>query len=57
MTQEEVESAIDDHYLAEAQTLTRGAEANLLKLAELRGRMSEEQRQRWTEIRQAFRPS
>ncbi|NJQ04637.1 DNA repair ATPase [Streptomyces lonarensis] len=57
MTEEEVESAIDDHYLAEAQTLTRGAEANLLKLAELRGRMTEEQRQRWSDIRQAFRPS
>ncbi|WP_103501049.1 DNA repair ATPase, partial [Streptomyces sp. SM14] len=54
MTEEELESAIDDHYLAEAQTLTAGAEANLLKLAELRDRMSEEQRARWAEIKRGF---
>ena len=28
---------ISDHYIGEAQTLTTGAEQNLLKLAELRG--------------------
>ncbi|WP_165986960.1 DNA repair ATPase [Streptomyces sp. YIM 98790] len=54
MTEEEVEALIDDHYLAEAQTLTRGAEANLLKLAELRGRMTPEQAARWAEIKRAF---
>jgi hypothetical protein len=56
MTDEELESAIDDHYLAEAQTLTQGAEANLLKLAELRDRMTDEQRTRWAEIKRSFRP-
>jgi hypothetical protein len=56
MTTEELESAIDDHYLAEAQTLTQGAEANLLKLAELRDRMTDEQRARWAEIKRTFRP-
>lgn len=55
MTDEELEAAIDDHYLAEAQTLTQGAEANLLKLAELRGKLTEEQRRRWEEIKHAFR--
>ncbi|MDB1086790.1 DNA repair ATPase [Streptomyces sp. ACA25] len=54
MTDEETEALIDDHYLAEAQTLTRGAEANLLKLAELRGRMSPEQAARWAEITRTF---
>lgn len=37
MNEAELESAIDDHYRAESQTLTSDAEANLLKLAELRG--------------------
>lgn len=54
MTPQELEALIDDHYLGEAQTLTTGAEENLLKLAELRGRMSEEQRRRWSEIGQTF---
>ncbi|WP_344259809.1 DNA repair ATPase [Streptomyces sodiiphilus] len=55
MNDEELEALIDDHYLAEAQTLTTGAEANLLKLAELRGRMSPEQAERWEHIKAAFR--
>jgi hypothetical protein len=45
---------IDDHYVGEAQTLTSGAEANLLKLAELRGRMTAEQARRWVEVKQGF---
>jgi hypothetical protein len=54
MNAEELQRLIDDHYQAESQTLTTGAEANLLKLAELRGRMSEAQRQRWEAIKQEF---
>lgn len=54
MNDEELETLIDDHYLGEAQTLTTGAESNLLKLAELRGRLSEEQAQRWTEVKSAY---
>ncbi len=50
----ELEALIDDHYLGEAQTLTTGAEHNLLKLAELRGTMSDEQSARWTEIKRGF---
>ncbi|GAA2593138.1 DNA repair ATPase [Winogradskya consettensis] len=50
----ELESIIDDHYVGEAQTLTTGAEANLLKLAELRGRLTPEQAQRWAEVKAAF---
>ncbi|MEV2278413.1 DNA repair ATPase [Nocardiopsis sp. NPDC049922] len=55
MNDAEVEAAIDDHYLGEAQTLTSGAEANLLKLAELRGVMTPEQEARWAEVKEAFR--
>jgi hypothetical protein len=54
MNDEELEALIDDHYVGEAQTLTSGAEANLLKLAELRGRLTPEQAKRWAEIKQAF---
>ncbi|GGL05554.1 DNA repair ATPase [Mangrovihabitans endophyticus] len=55
MNDAELETLIDDHYLGEAQTLTSGAEANLLKLAELRGRLGAEQAQRWDEVKAAFR--
>ncbi|MFE3450885.1 DNA repair ATPase [Nonomuraea sp. NPDC059194] len=54
MNDDELEQVIDDHYLGEAQTLTSGAEANLLKLAELRGRLSPEQAARWSEIKTAY---
>ncbi|WP_017585945.1 DNA repair ATPase [Nocardiopsis ganjiahuensis] len=54
MNEAEVEAVIDDHYLGEAQTLTSGAEANLLKLAELRGVMTPEQEERWREVKEGF---
>jgi MoxR-like ATPase len=54
MNDQELERLIDDHYLGEAQTLTTGAEENLLKLAELRGRMTEQQRARWDDIKRGF---
>ncbi|MEM9188304.1 MAG: DNA repair ATPase [Myxococcota bacterium] len=55
MNDEELERLIDDHYASESQTLTTGAEQNLLKLAEMRGRMTDEQRARWEEIKAEFR--
>ncbi len=55
MNERELESLIEDHYLGEAQTLTTGAEQNLLKLAELRGAMTEAQRERWTQIKREFK--
>lgn len=55
MTEDEVHALIDDHYQGESQTLTTGAEHNLLKLAELRGRMSPEQEERWAEIKRSFK--
>jgi hypothetical protein len=53
-TDAEVQAVIDDHYAGESQTLTSGAENNLLKLAELRGRLSAERAARWEEIKKGF---
>jgi len=54
MNDAELETVIDDHYLGEAQTLASGAEANLLKLAELRGRMTPEQSARWSQVKASY---
>lgn len=54
MSEEEMMEMIADHYLGESQLLTSGAEDNLLKLAELRGNMTQEQKARWTQIKQDF---
>jgi hypothetical protein len=51
----ELDRLVDDHYQGEAQTLTTGAEQNLLKLGELRGRHTPEQAARWAEIKQGFK--
>ncbi|WP_107481159.1 DNA repair ATPase [Streptomyces sp. IMTB 2501] len=53
MNDAEREAVVDDHYTAEAQTLTTGAEANLLKLAELRGTLDTDRAARWTEVKTA----
>ncbi|MBP8811280.1 MAG: DNA repair ATPase [Kofleriaceae bacterium] len=54
MTADELEALIDDHYRGEAQTLTTAAEQNLLKLAELRGRLTPTQAARWAQIKDEF---
>ncbi len=54
MTPAELETLIDDHYRGESQTLTTAAEQNLLKLAELRGRLTAEQARRWSEMKAEF---
>lgn len=54
MNNDELEQLVDDHYLGEAQLLTTGTEANLLKLAELRGVLDDEQDQRWQQIKDDF---
>src|SRR5690606_21718730 len=53
MNEAELAAVVDDHYTAEAQTLTTGAEANLLKLAELRGTLTPAQAARWAEVKAA----
>jgi hypothetical protein len=54
MNNAELMQMIQDHYLGEAQLLTSGAEDNLLKLAELRGNMTEQQAARWQQIKRDF---
>ncbi|RDG37926.1 DNA repair ATPase [Streptomyces corynorhini] len=53
MNDAELAAVIEDHYTGEAQTLTSGAESNLLKLAELRGTSTPERAARWAEIKRA----
>ncbi len=55
MTDEEVEQIIVDHYENEAQTLTTGAEANLLKFKDQEGILTEEESARWEEIKKTFK--
>ncbi len=55
MNDEELETLIGAHYLNQAQTLTTGAQANLLKLQELRGMLEGEDLQRWTDIKRTFK--
>ena len=54
MNHEELMSLIGDHYVGEAQTLTSGAEENLLKLAILRDSADQQQLERWEHICSAF---
>ncbi len=54
MNHDELMQLISDHYLGEAQLLTTGAEENLLKLAELRNNMTEEEQTRWAQIKKDF---
>jgi predicted nucleic acid-binding protein len=54
MNDEELQNLISDHYVGEAQTLTRGAEENLLKLKEIRGLLNAEESERWSAIRNEY---
>ena len=54
MNNDELMQLIEDHYQGESQLLTNGTEENLLKLAELRGNMSEQQQGRWVQIKSDF---
>jgi hypothetical protein len=51
MNDEELQTLILSHYESEAQTLTSGAEANMLKFKALNGMLSEEESARWEEIK------
>jgi hypothetical protein len=55
MNDKEVETVILSHYQNEAQTLTTGAEANMLKFKEMYGVISEEEKARWEEVKVTFR--
>ncbi|VGO11619.1 hypothetical protein PDESU_00164 [Pontiella desulfatans] len=54
MNDAEIETILLDHYTGEAQTLTTGAEANLLKFKELFGLLDETETARWADIRKTF---
>ncbi|MFJ5305579.1 DNA repair ATPase [Streptomyces sp. NPDC088350] len=54
MNSRELSAVLDDHYSAEARTLATGAEANLLKLGELRGTLTDEQASRWGELKASY---
>ncbi len=54
MNEEELQVLMMDHYENEAQSLTQGAEFNLLKYKQLTGRMTEEDKTRWEYILQVF---
>lgn len=55
MTPQEVEVLVLQHYKDDAQTLTKGAEANLLKFKELVGALTPAEAQRWSEIKRTFK--
>ncbi len=54
MRDEELDDLLRDHYRGEAQTLTTGAEENLLKLAHLLGRPDAGEQARWQALVQDF---
>ena len=54
MNEKELETLIISHYQNEAQTLTTGAESNLLKLKELIALITEEEGKRWEAIKTEF---
>ncbi|MBT7299279.1 MAG: AAA family ATPase, partial [Victivallales bacterium] len=54
MTDDEVTQLVVDHYYNEAQTLTTGAEANILKFKEMMGLQTDDDRARWAEIKTEF---
>ena len=54
MNENELNQLVDDHYLGESQLLTQGAESNLLKLGEMRGTLTQEESERWAQIKTDF---
>ena len=54
MNEQELRTLLLSHYEGEAQTLTTGTEANLLKFKEINGWMTEEEKTRWEDIKSSF---
>lgn len=54
MNPDEVNTLILSHYEGESQTLTSDAEANLLRLKEIAGFMTEQEVGRWKQIKEIF---
>jgi len=54
MTDDEVDNLVLDHYYNESQTLTTGAEANILKFKEMMAVQSQDEEDRWDKIKGEF---
>ncbi len=54
MNDDELQTLIMASYEQDAQTLTTGAEANLLKFREMMGWLTEEEAKRWEDIKRTF---
>ena len=54
MNDQELETLLLSHYEGEAQTLTTGTEANLLKFKAINGWLTDEDNLRWEEIKASF---
>ncbi|HEX7868922.1 MAG TPA: ATP-binding protein, partial [Chryseobacterium sp.] len=54
LKEEEVTQIVLNHYQNESQTLTTGAESNMLKLKELMNLISEDEKLRWEDIKKTF---
>ncbi|MCI3939033.1 DNA repair ATPase [Chryseobacterium aahli] len=54
LKEEEVTQIVLNHYQNESQTLTTGAESNMLKLKELMNLISDDEKNRWDEIKKTF---
>jgi len=55
MNDEELQTLLLSHYESESQTLTTGAEANMLKFKEMIGALTEKDQKRWSKIKESFR--
>ena len=55
MNDDELTSLIVSNYENDAQTLTSGTEANLLKFRELTGLLTDDESERWEDIKRTFR--
>jgi hypothetical protein len=55
MNDAELDELLASYYRNEAQTLTTGAESNLLKFKELIGKLTSEELARWEDIKKTFR--
>jgi len=55
MNDAELQTLIESHFVNQAQTLTTGAEANLLKFHELMDQLTGEQAQRWADIKRTYK--
>lgn len=54
MNDDELRTLINSSYEGDSQTLTSGAEANMLKFKELTGQLSDTEAERWASIKKTF---